>query len=443
MITTLEDTSLAAYLFAYPLVSMEVTRRQATALDTSDGARSVVQSLLQGAPMNHVARVPVLPDATFTGVVRPNLDTLYTNIFYDVSAGPLIVTVPDMSDRYHLFQVMDMWTEVVAAPGSRTLPDEPGYRFAIVGPDWQGELPGDVHAYRTSTDVGWVLGRIEVSGDEDLETVRSLQRKVSVEPVGPRRTPSPPAEPIPVDVTVAEFLRGLDPQGFWDFYHASASHDQTRPGDEELLERLAVYGWNPTERFDLAALPESERAVWEASWTAARATVEQPLPGDSVAGWTIARSGMGSYGTDYPTRAVVAANGFGANLPDDAVYPQTFEDAEGEPLDSSSSYVLHFAADAVPPVAAFWSLTLYDAEGYLVENALDRFSVRGERLTPNADGSVDVLVQSEEPEGDTTNWLPAPTSGGLMLRLYWPDESVLDGTWNPPGVTRSGSSGPR
>ncbi|MFD4669872.1 DUF1254 domain-containing protein [Lentzea sp. NPDC058450] len=396
-----EQAALNAYLYTYPLVSVEVTKRGS------------------GLPANQLAHMPVVPDASFTDVVRPNVDTLYTSMFFDTSAGPVVVTVPDMHDRYHLFQLMDAWTNVEGSPGTRTI-DAAGYRFAIVGPHWRGTLPPDVHVQRMSTDTGWMLGRIQLNGQEDLPAVRALQQQITVEAAA---TPQPRA-------TVPEIIHSLTAQQYWDLYYSSGSHDQPRPEDKKFLREMKRHGWSPGEPVDLAKMPD----VWESAWPQALAELDTGLGGTPVNGWTTLLDGIGEYGTDYRARAIVARHLLAANLPEDAVYPSTNVDADGQQLAGGHSYVLHLPADRLPPVHAFWSLTAYNAQGYLIDNPDDRYAVRGEQLVPNADGSVDIHLG---PSGHQ-NWLPTPASGefSLVLRLYWPGQQVLDGQWHPPAVQR-------
>ncbi|WP_306358830.1 MULTISPECIES: DUF1254 domain-containing protein [unclassified Nocardia] len=435
---TADDLAVQAYVYTYPLVAVEVTRRQSTNYPARD-------PLIGAAPMNQLAPLHFLPDATFKNVVRPNVDTLYTSMFFDVAQEPLIISVPDMGDRYHLFPIMDMWTNIDASPGSRTLDDVSGYEFALVGPDWRGSLPEGVREYRLATDSGWMIGRIQVDGPDDVPNVIAIQDRMTAVPLsayGTSYTPPPNTDlhpDWPRDQEVAKYIHDLTPQQYWELYYSSLSHSQTRPGDETLLDRLASIGWSPETKLDLSALPDAERARWEQAWPKALEQIEVDLGNDEVNGWKIARSDIGDYGTNYAARAVVAYAGLGANLPQDAIYPATRVDASNTQLTSENSYVLHFDADQLPPVQGFWSLTMYDEQGFFVDNPANRYAVRGERLTKSPDGSVDVYIQRENPGTDKeSNWLPTPASGdfNMLLRLYWPDQAIIDGSWNPPAVTR-------
>lgn len=434
-----QAVAVKAYAYTYPLVAVEVTRRQSTNLPTANPAIGM-------APMNQLAPLNFLPNSDFTGVVRPNIDTLYVSMFFDVSAEPLVVSVPDMGGRYHLFPLLDMWTNVDASPGTRTLGDRGGYEFAIVGPDWQGTLPEGVIEYRLPTDGGWMIGRIQVNGAEDVANVVAIQNQMTAKPLRAYGKPYTPPENTAVNpdwprgLEVAQYIHDLTPQQYWDLYYSSLSHDQIRPEDEALLDELAAIGWSPDRPLDLAALPEEERARWEKAWPKALSQIEVDLGEEPINGWQTARGSIGDYGDDYAARAVVAYAGLGANLPEDAVYPATRLDVEGVQLRSDTDYVLRFPAGQAPPVEAFWSLTMYDERGFLVANPVDRYALRGETLTQNPDGSIDIYIQRESPGMEReTNWLPAPASGpfNLLLRAYWPDDAIIDSTWNPPAVTRA------
>jgi len=437
--TATTAAAVKAYLYTYPLVSVEVTRRQSTNCPAADPSIGV-------APMNQLAPLNFLPDASFTGVVRPNVDTLYTSLFFDVSAEPLVVGVPDMGGRYHLFPIMDMWSNVDASPGPRTLGEVHGYHFAIVGPNFHGALPEGVHEYRLPTDAGWMIGRIQVDGPEDVVNVIALQNQMSAVPLSAYGTPfvAPPNTDLhpdwPEGRQVAQYIHGLTPQQYWDLYYSSLSHTQTRSCDKALLDQLAGMGWSPQQRLNLNALPDIERTRWEQAWPEALSQIEVDLGSEDANGWKTIRADIGDYGTNYGARAVVAHGGLGANLPQDAVYSTTRVDHKGAQLRAEHTYVLHFATDQLPPVKSFWSLSLYDEHGFFVDNPINRYAVRGESLNRNPDGSIDIYIQRENPDpAKEPNWLPTPTTGdfNLMLRFYWPAQAIIDGRWDPPAITRS------
>ncbi|MEU6587429.1 DUF1254 domain-containing protein [Nocardia sp. NPDC046763] len=428
--------AVSAYVYTYPLVSIEVTRRQSTNVPYPNDYGS--------APMNQFANMRTVPDASFTNVVRPNVDTLYSSMFYDVSVEPLIIGVPDMRGRYYLFPILDMWTNVQASPGTRTLGVRAGYEFAITGPNWQGTLPEGVLEYPMPTDSGWIIGRIKVNGSaDDVEIVRNIQDRLTAVPLSAYGTAYVPPENTdlhpdwPTGQEVAAYIAGLTPQQYWDLYYSSLSHRQTLPDDKEILAQLAEAGWTPEQKLNLDELPAADRAVWELAWPEALSRIEVNFEAVPENGWQIARSGMGFYGTEYLFRSTVAYGGLGANLPQDAIYPAAYVDGRSEPLSGDNDYILRFDADQVPPVDGFWSLTMYDENGFFIANELNRYAVRGEDLRVNSDGSVEIYIQSQNPGPEQeSNWLPAPGAGvfNLMLRLYWPGIEVIDGIWNPPAV---------
>ncbi|MEE4025775.1 DUF1254 domain-containing protein [Gordonia sp. PKS22-38] len=439
-VSSLEEAAVAAYTYTYPLVSMEVTRRQNTNVPVPISAIGI-------APTNQLGSKDNLPDASFKGVVRTNVDTLYTSMLYDVAAEPIVISVPDMGDRYHVFSIMDMWTDTTAAPGSRTVGDGKAYRFAIVGPNWKGTLPAGIREYRMATDTGWMIGRIQVNGPNDIPAVQGLQRQLSAVPLSSLGRPYIPLPNTdlhpdwPRNVKVGDYIAALSPQEYWDLYYEARSHTQTRPADRELLADLARYGWSPNRRLDLNSLSAADRAVWTKAWPETRGRLDFANTTPQVNGWRTPVESIGAYGTDYLARAVTAARLLGANLPEDAVYAMSETTGDGRPLRADKDYVLHFDKDQVPDVRAFWSLTLYDEQGYLAANPINRYAVRGERLRTNPDGSIDIYIQRENPgPAKESNWLPMPADGqaSLVLRLYWPSEQIVDGNWNPPAVTRVG-----
>jgi hypothetical protein len=208
--------------------------------------------------------------------------------------------------------------------------------------------------------------------------------------------------------------------------------------DYPVLDRLARLGFNLGEKFDLSGADQIVRSALTKAVGVAQKQItdKQTSLGWTVNGWRMMTENIGNYGTDYLARACVELIGLGANLPDDAIYPLLYTDADGKPFTGENRYTWHLEADELPPVNAFWSLTLYDAEGFQVANELDRFAI-GDRdnLAINDDGSVDILIQHDKPEQGTSNWLPAPTGGfNLCARLYYPKPEALDGTWTPPAV---------
>ncbi|WP_433236751.1 DUF1254 domain-containing protein [Streptosporangium sp. CA-135522] len=430
-----EHAALAAeaFVFAYPLVLMELTKRQMTSSCAPEAGR---------APINTFAHVPAFPDASFESVVSPNVDTLYSVSWLDLSAGPVMLSVPDTDGRYYMLELLDAWTNVFACPGTRTTGNGAG-EFALVGPRWQGELPDGVRRIDAPTATVWCIGRTYTNGVADYPAVHAVQTGYRLTPLGATHaaTPGPgPMDPVtaPVDQVAA-----LDPATFFAMTAHLMAANPPRPADAPMVERLAQLGVVAGQPFDWDTLtPELQKEMTRGvadGLALTEATGRRPRA-EFRDGWLTAYD-LGEYGTDYLHRASVAWVGLGANLPEDAVYPLSRADVDGEAFHGSNSYTLHFGADILPPVDAFWSLTMYNDRQFFVENPLNRYAI-GDRdaLEYNADGSLTLLIQHESPgEGRRPNWLPAPEgSFNLMMRLYLPRPELLDGTWRMPGVRRVG-----
>jgi hypothetical protein len=432
------DIAINAYIYAYPLIVMEMTRRVSTNVaDTRRFAR---------APMNQFAHVPAFPDATYTDVVRPNVDTLYSLMWFDVSQEPLLISVPDSGDRFYLLQMCDMWTDVFDSPGKRTTGTSKQV-LAIAGPSWQGQLPAGATLIFCPTGIGWIIGRTQTNGKADYDAVRKFQAGLIATPLSQWGKPyQPPAGTINPDWDMTTLplaqVEQLSPAAYFSLFTELAKLNPPHANDYPIIHQMQRIGIEPGKPFAFdRASPEIQRALTEAGPPALKKIKARiSKAGIANAGWRTNLSAIGTYGTDYLNRAGVAYTGVGSNTIEDAVYPTAFNDAEGRPFSSDSRYILHFNKDQIPPVRAFWSLTMYNDKQLLAANPIERFAT-GDRdtLAFNPDGSLDLFIQRESPGKDKeSNWLPTPASGSftMNMRLYWPKEEVLDGTWSPPGVTQ-------
>ena len=431
------EIGIEAYTYAYPLVLMELTRRVMTNVAQPDGIR---------APMNRFAHASSFPDASFKDVVRPNADTLYSILWYDVSREPLVVTLPDTAGRYYVVPVMDLWTDVFASLGSRTTGCATG-AFALVAPGWQGTLPEGVRRVTSPTSLGWIVGRIQTNMAADFDNVRRMQRDLRALPLSAWGRPA--AEPAdgPVDASVdmktppVEQVANLDPAAFFALFAELMKANPPHAADVAMLLRLERIGIVAGASFSLAGAPPAvASALRRAAPDGLRRMLERGrrmrLMRD---GWSSSAGMVGIYGSDYLTRAFVAYRGLGALPPDEAMYPSAVADADGAALDGRSTYVLHFDKDRIPPAKAFWSLTMYGEDQFFVDNPIDRYAI-GDRdaLRFNADGSLDLYVQHASPGQDkASNWLPASAGPfSMTLRLYLPKPEAVDGSWTPPPVRR-------
>ncbi|RIX79057.1 DUF1254 domain-containing protein [Acidovorax cavernicola] len=436
-VTTEEEAhaiGIEAYTYAYPMVVMELTRRVATNVAQPDGAR------VRG-PMNRFVHVPAYPDASFKDVVRPNADTLYSNIWYDVGESPLMLTLPDTGDRYHVIPFYDLWTDVFATLGTRTNGNGGG-RFALVGPRWKGTLPEGVRAIVSPTDVGWIVGRIQTNGAADYAHVHTLQAGFEAASLSDGGKPPAPGRVDPaMDMRPpVEQVAALDAGAFFALFAELLKRNPPHAADGALLLRMERIGLVAGRSFSLAQAPEVvQRALERAAPDAYRRMLDRAPALRMVRnGWSFG-SNVGVYGNDYLARAFVAHSGLGALPREEALYPRSVCDSDGQPLSGAARYVLHFDKEQLPPADAFWSLSLYGPDQFFVDNALDRYAI-GDRdaLSFNADGSLDLYIQHASPgEDKTSNWLPAPAGPFSMnLRLYVPQAPALDGRWAPPVLQR-------
>ncbi|HEY3741034.1 MAG TPA: DUF1254 domain-containing protein [Bryobacteraceae bacterium] len=404
-----------AYLFAYPLVLMDVTRQAA-----------------QG--MNSLVHLRAFPTDKFRYIVRPNADTLYSNAWLDLEKEPMLLHVPDTHGRFYLMQIMDAWTETISAPGKRTTGTGEGW-FAIVGPGWKGTLPAKATRIDCPTNMAWILGRTQTNGAADYENVHAIQDGYRLMPLsrypdgvaasdqrrpGARRVPPQ----IVAEMSTAEFFRR---------FAALMKSNPPHAVDAPFMNKLA-------KSLDAPLSADFEAGAERAKLLLATIESKRALLGNvGPTGWTKGSSSIGRYGTNYLARAVVARIGLGANPPEDAVYLNCSVDAMGAALDGSRRYKMHFEKAQLPPVNAFWSITVYDPAGYFISNPIGRYAIGDrDKLKFNEDGSLDLYLQESAPaESDrVNNWLPSPKgSFNLAMRLYWPRAEILNGSWTPPAVT--------
>jgi hypothetical protein len=429
-----EQEARDAYIYAYPMLVMEITRRVTTNVETPAGTRS---------PMNRIANVREFPNPSFTDVVRPNADTLYSVMFFDVSKDPMVFSVPDSGGRYYLLQMLDMWTDVFAVPGKRTTGTGP-QTFAVVGPHWQGQLPKGVELIRSPTSTVSMIGRTQTNGKADYAAVHKFQDGLKAVPLShygkPYTLPKGTVNAALDMSSPSGQVHKMDAATFFATFAELLKANPPHANDYPILARLKRIGIEPGKSFSLAsASPEVQRAL-TAAVPDAQQDIEAVMHRSGVLanGWRTNLTAIGTYGTDYLHRAGIAFAALGANTIEDAVYPSLFGDASGESLSADRRYQLHFDKDQVPPVRAFWSLTMYDDRQLFAANPIDRYAIGDrDKLAFNPDGSLDLYVQRDSPGADKeSNWLPTPASGNftMNLRLYWPKWEVLDGSWVPPPV---------
>jgi hypothetical protein len=427
-----------AYIYGYPLVTTEMTRRVATNVASLEGTRG---------PMGQIIKFRQYPDASYRDVTAPNADTLYTAAFFDVGKEPWALSVPDMKDRYYLLPMLDGWTDVFQVPGKRTT-GTGAQTYAITGPGWNGTLPAGVKEYKSPTSIVWLIGRIYCTGTpEDYAAVHALQDQLKLVPLsayGKPYTPPPGTVDPSIDMKmpVRDQVNRMDAVAYFTLLAQLMKANPPAPADAPELAKFAKIGLIPGQDFDASKLhADFVKRIPEVSFDRIMLQFKVNKEVKDVNGWGYTTK-TGLYGTDYFMRALVTAIGLGANRPQDAVYPTSLKDADGNAYDGANKYVMHFAKGQLPPVRGFWSLTMYDSNYFFVANPINRYSISArQKLQSNPDGSVDLHIQKDSPGADKeSNWLPAPAGKFiLMLRLYWPNEkdpSIIDGSWKIPAVKK-------
>jgi hypothetical protein len=430
--------AVEAYIYTYPLVTMDVTRRVMTNL--APGVKAGI------GPIGMFHHFRTYPPAEFRDVVRPNFDTLYSVAWLDMTKEPMVVTVPDSGDRYYLLPFYDMWTDAYAVPGKRTN-GTAAHNFVVVPQGWTGTLPAGLERLESPTVYNWIIGRTQTNGPADYAAVNTFQDGFKVTPLSQWGKPAVAPPPFVMDKTVdmktAPLNQVNNMPGDKYFAYVADLMKLHKPHltDWSVVARMKRLGIVPGQSFDIAkADPVVRQAILDAP-AAALKQMQAAMPnvGKVVNGWQMLTDSMGVYGNFYIKRAIISMIGLGANQVDDAIYPLAAVDADGKPFDGNRNYVIHFSKAELPPVDAFWSITMYDAEGFQVANPLNRFAI-GDRdaLKYNADGSLDIYMQNASPGADKeSNWLPAPKGAlGITMRLYAPRPEVADGRWVPPPIKR-------
>jgi hypothetical protein len=376
-------------------------------------------------------------------IVRPNADTLYSTAWLDLAQEPILIHVPDSGGRFYLLQFMDAWTETFADPGKRTTGTAEAW-LAIVGPSWKGTLPEHVTRLDAPTNIVWLLGRTQTNGTSDYDNVHAFQRgmrmmPLSAYPNGEQKLGSALAFGAAVGGTPPDRVKAMEPGAFFAAFAKAMKANPPHTADGPMVRDLARLGIVPGENFDASKLSSGQLQALNQGARAASARVEQMIAAAAATkpGWAGFNKNIGRYETDYIARAAIARFAIGANPPEDAIYLNSSADAAGQLLSGAKRYRMHFDKANLPPVRAFWSLTGYDKDGYFIANPINRYAI-GDRdpLKFNADGSLDIYFQNRSPgPQQASNWLPSGDGTfNLTIRLYWPEEAILNGTWHPPAL---------
>lgn len=420
----LAEAARLAFIYGFPCY--EMARLRYRALTQGDGAARLNS-------FRHGRRL-IFPGNNLT--TGNNVDTLYSGVWIDLSRGPLVIHAPKIEGRYYSFQLLDFFTNNFAVLGPQTMLGG-GNDFLLVGPAWQGNAPDGMTLLRSPTNAVWGTLRI-LTDPEDLEAARALQDQFSISPQS--RAAAEPARGGAADPRSLPVLplERADPLTFFEILNNLLTENQPPEQDRDMLDRLRLIGVGPSLQFDRDNFTAAQQESLRQGIAAARELIRAPMY-SAAGGWSRPPADMGVFGTNYAWRARCALIGIGALPREEAMYFTTFSDAGGAPLRGHNRYVMRFEAGALPPVDAFWSLTVYRRDKqkrrWLVPNAVNRYSIgnRTRHLRYGADGSLEIFIQHARPVAHQENWLPAPQGPFLLtLRAYRPRHELLDGRYTIP-----------
>lgn len=393
--------------------------------------------------LHSVARVFTPQDKA---IQTPNSDTPYSFLGADLRAEPLVLSVPAIpKDRYYSMQFIDMYTHNFAYVGSRAMGHEAGH-YLLAGPEWQGAVPDGVKSViRSETSLAFVLYRTQLFDESDLDQVTKIQAQYTVQPLSQfTETTASPSPPVDFIKPLSADAQKGSPE-FFTILNFLFRFTPIHPTETGLMARFARAGVGPGRSFDVAALSADQRHAVEGGMADAWAAFAKFKSEEVDTGRKSSADGFGTreyLGNDYMMRMASAVLGIYGNSKEEANYPVYFVDAEGKPLHGTNCYTVRFGPGQLPPVNAFWSLTMYELPASLLtQNPLNRYLINStmeQRLIRDDDGGVTLYVQQRSP-GQTkeSNWLPAPTGPFFMvLRQYWPKPEALNGTWKVPQAVR-------
>jgi hypothetical protein len=426
--------------------------------------QEILLQTIKGYVRNEIVNVNALATPSTQGVVSPNVDTAYSVAWIDLTAGPVVINVPNTGGRFYTFQFLDAYTNAFAYIGSGSTGTAAG-AYALVPPNWSGQLPAGVTEIKSPSNTVWLLGRTLVDGPSDFPAVKQIQEQytltslsaweigVRVPSVTISSYPSAKKKALPGGTAFISTLDQeltIDPPPAADDCAIAAMAPagvvlaHPTAAEEDAADLANIAGLTPSIQEGASATSAIDAGVAAGPQIVAQAT-RTLLAADARGnyGWDILDRSIGTYGTDYLARAIIANDYLGANIPSQGIYPVAYVDVAGRTFNGGDRYAITFPRGLLPPARAFWSLTMYDSDNYLYANALNRYAIgnRTPGLVYGRNGSLTLYIQHAAPTSaaDLANWLPAPEGiFHMILRLYQPTAAALDGTWTPPPVFRTG-----
>jgi hypothetical protein len=429
------DLVKRAYQYSFPVYEMYRTRHRAISSINNPN----------GTELNRFFHRRTLSDHRHRQVTAPNNDTLYSSAWLDLSMEPIVLSVPDTAGRYYSMAFMDFYTNNFAYVGRRTTGTKAG-DYVVAGPAWRGAAPTGLPVIKSPTNSVWLLGRTLVDDEADLPNVHKLQDQFKLASLSEWTG----AWTKKADSAVAKSQLAPDPKDPWNFFkivNVGLTENPPPPDEAALMAEFARIGVGPNQAFDASRFSEERRRTMLAALEAASREIQGGMSrtGKARQGWSYPPSHLGNYGRDYALRAVIALIGLAALEPAEAAYMTSLTDKDGKPLIGENRYSLRFEKGGLPPVDAFWSISMYevmpDQRSFFVRNPLRRYAIgnRTKELKQGADGSMEIFIQHQSPGIDLeSNWLPAPPGEFRMcFRAYQPKEAILKGEYTLPWIQRA------
>lgn len=433
-----------AYLFGYPLMVVDLTRRVMT-------NQPKIMSVKD--PMKMIVHERPLPNGTSKDQC-PNVDVLELSTWLTVFKEPMILTLPNVRGRFYCVSLYDAWGRIFRSIGTRTTGEWKG-NYALVGRGFKDKLPKGVIKVVCPTNIVRVVGKVQCHLKEDVKVVDELQDKIVLTPLDvfgknirirlfrlmKRYGHHHVDRTISNDVPPSQYIDKMDPIHYFQSLCELMKENPPPTKERPFVYEMGALGMTLGHSYDLRSIDRITHKAIENGTSKARKELVDPPKNPMVEEWDIwSFEKRTEYQTiDHLQRAYNLASDLGLELPEDLSKFNTSQDGYRRPLDGNNKYVIHFPKDAIPPVNGFWSITLYDSKNALVKNRLDRFSIGSmDKPLMNDDGSLDIHIQSFSPgEDKESNWLPAPMEAfKLCLNLYWPKDEVIAKKWSPPLVTR-------
>ena len=404
-----------AYIYSFPLVIMDATKTAGT---------NTVKSTNKKAPVNH---------------------TVYSQLFIDLANDSVVIHKP-ASTRFHSLEIMNAWSDCEAILGTGGDTDNER-TYIITGPNFTGDIPDGMTQVKLATSMGWILGRTICNGDDDLENVYAIQANLTAKTLtaylNNSDMPDGVYNPEYEGLVPINYSLSLSAKDFFDKVNALLEQNPPYPDDSEVIERISAINIGAGLVFDDSILNDDSGSKWQDMKNTVREELRESIRKYMIQNGVFQNYGepIARFGTAYDYRTMIAIAAFGANPVDIAIYPRAETDNNGESLNGSNSYILHFSE--LPPVKdkGFWSMTAYNDDNFLIDNELNRYCINDRsNFTLNQDGTLDVYLQANRPDDESkvNNWLPTGSEGfHLYMRIYLPQDRALDPSkWKAPTITK-------